>query len=406
MTNSPHFATATRFLGRLFLLTAFVLAACSHNHQSLLNVGGAANYRHYPTGGGLFVSAAFDSDGKLWRVVPEKKHVYVDYSTDFGKTFSTPVVINPEAQRIKASGENRPNIVADSAGRIYVTYTAEGVQPAVVYYSVSSDKGQSFSLPVPLSDKASEANSFQGKLVLNAAGQTYAFWHDERNRTDWKQPGNAIYYSLINAQGKPASAEKIADTVCECCRIAAAFDSDVQPVLLLRFVYPGNIRDHGLVKPQAASRELSSWRVTFDQWHIEGCPDHGGALAISDEKYHIAWFTQGSERSGLFYASSTDNGLHFSKPLPFGNNEKRSGHPDVMAKGKRVVLIWTEFDGNKTQLLLMQSNDSGQTWLPAKAIAETTDEADFPFLLSNNNNAGLFVSWNSKNEGYRLIPVN
>lgn len=402
--DSPYFLTAKFFLRLLFLSIAFALTACSLEHQNHLNAGGAADYRHYPEGGGLFVSATFDADGKLWRVVPEKKHVYVDYSTDLGKTFSVPVAINTEAQRIKTSGENRPSIVVNSTGQIYVVYTAEGIQAATVYFSMSKDKGQSFSTPVPLSDKAAQANSFQGKLALNPQGQPYAFWHDERNRTDWKQLGNAVYYSTVTAQGNPAPGQKISDTVCECCRIAVAFDRNAQPVLLLRFVYSDNIRDHGLVKPQANGGETRSWRVTFDQWHLEGCPDHGGAIAISDDKYHIAWFTQGSERSGLFYASSSDNGKHFSKPFSFGNNEKRASHPDVMAKGKRVILTWTEFDGNKTQLLLMHSNDEGQTWLPGKTLAESTDEADFPFLLSNN--VGTFVSWNSKNEGYRLIPVN
>lgn len=75
-----------------------------------------------------------------------------------------------------------------------------------------------------------------------------------------------------------------------------------------------------------------------------------------------------------------------------------------MAKGKRIFLTWTEFDGNKSQLLLMQSNDRGRTWQPAKTIAESAAEVDYPFLLSNNEH--IFVSWNSKNEGYRLIPVN
>jgi predicted neuraminidase len=75
-----------------------------------------------------------------------------------------------------------------------------------------------------------------------------------------------------------------------------------------------------------------------------------------------------------------------------------------MAKGNHIILTWNEFDGTKSQLLIMQSNDGGQTWQPAKSIAESTAEVDYPFLLSNNE--GVFVSWNSKNEGYRLIPVN
>jgi len=393
-----------RALGQLLLISAFALSACSHVNQDHLKAG-TADYSHYPTGGGLFVTAAFGPDGRLWRIVPEKHYVYVDYSTDLGKTFSVPVLINAEAQHIKVSGENRPGIAVDRSGRIYVIYTAESTQPVTVYFSVSSDNGRSFSTPSPLSDKASEANSFQGRLALNPSGQAYVFWHDERNRIDWKQPGNAIYYTTINGQsGLNFVAQKLSDTLCDCCRIAAAFDSDAQPVLLARFIYPGGIRDHGLIKTQTDGKKPLEWRVTFDQWAIEACPDHGPAIAISDDKYHIAWFTQGSVRQGLFYAYSSDKGQHFSTPLPLGNPGKLPSHPDVMARGKHITLTWTEFDGTKTQLWVMQSNDGGQAWLPAKPTAESSAEVDFPFLLSDNKN--VFVSWNSKNEGYRLIPVN
>lgn len=398
-----------RFLGRLLwvqllLISALTLNACSQVNQDHLKAG-TSDYSHYPAGGGLFVTATFGPDGRLWRIVPEKHHVYVDYSTDLGKTFSTPVLINTETQHIKVSGENRPGIAVDRLGKIYVIYTAESTQPVTVYFSMSADNGHSFSTPSPLSDKASEANSFQGRLALNPSGQAYVFWHDERNRTDWKQLGNAIYYTTINGQsGLNFAAQKLSDTLCDCCRIAAAFDSDAQPILLARFIYPGGIRDHGLIKTQTDSKKALEWRVTFDQWAIEACPDHGPAIAISDDKYHIAWFTQGSARQGLFYAYSSDRGQHFSNPLPLGNAGKLPSHPDVMVKGNHITLTWIEFDGSKTQLLVTQSNDGGQTWLPAKSIAESTAEVDFPFLLSNNK--GIFVSWNSKHEGYRLIPVN
>lgn len=428
MIDSPDFPTTERavsintgtagkgFLGRLsmsnrlllnslLLLSALALSACSQVNHTITS-SGAADYSHYPDGGSLFVSAAFGPDGRLWRIVPEKHYVYVDYSTDLGKTFSAPVAINTGSQRIKVSGENRPGIAVDRSGRIYVIYAAEGDQPVTVYFSVSVDNGRSFSAPAPLSNKASEANSFQGRLALNPSGRAYVFWHDERNRTDWRQPGNAIYYTTIDGQrGLNFVPQKLSDTLCDCCRIAVAFDTDAQPVLFARFIYPGGIRDHGLIKTQANSTEPLSSRVTFDQWGIEACPEHGPAIAISDNgEYHIAWFTQGSARQGLFYAFSSDRGQHFSKPLPFGAPEKLPGHPDIMAQGKHVVLTWIEFDGVKTQLMVMQSDDGGQTWLQAKSIAESTAEVDFPFLLRNNQ--GVFVSWNSKKEGYRLIRVN
>lgn len=392
-------------LSCLLLICALALSACSHGNQNYLK-SGAADYNQYHEGGGLFVTAAFGPDKRLWRIVPEKKHVYVDYSTDLGKTFSAPVLINKESQPIKVSGENRPGIAVDRSGRIYIVYAAEGAQPVTLYFSVSTDNGQSFSTPSPLSDKASEANSFQGRLVLNPSGQPYVFWHDERDRTDWRLPGNTIYYTSINSQGGLDSvAQKLSDNLCECCHIAAAFDKDDQAVLLARFIYPGGIRDHGLIKIQANSKEPLSWRVTFDQWDIEACPEHGPAISISDEgQYHITWFTQGSVRQGLFYAYSSDQGQHFSSPLPFGNPEKLPSHPDILSQGKHIALTWIEFDGVKTQLMVMQSNDGGQTWSQPKSIAEATAETDFPFLLSNNQS--IFVSWNSKAEGYRLIPLN
>ena len=75
-----------------------------------------------------------------------------------------------------------------------------------------------------------------------------------------------------------------------------------------------------------------------------------------------------------------------------------------MAQGKHIILGWTEFDGVKTQLMVMQSNDGGQTWSQPKSIAEATTETDYPLLLSDGKE--IFVSWNSKTKGYQLIPLN
>ena len=394
-----------QLLAHLLLISALVFSPASygdHDHSK----SGTAYYKHTPQGGGLFVTAAFGPDDRLWRVVPEKKHVYVDYSTDLGKTFSTPVRINSESQRIKVSSENRPGIAVDGSGRIYVIYAAEGTQPVAQYLSMSTDNGRNFSTPRPLSNKASEANSSLGRLALSPAGKVYIFWLDERDRTDWRKPGNAMYFTSIVGQGSADFInQKLSDTLCECCRIAAAFDNESQPVLLARFIYPGDIRDHGLLRMRADGKLPRSWRVTFDQWKIEGCPEHGPAISVgNDDRYHIAWFTQGSVRQGLFYAYSSDGGQHFSNPLPFGDSEKLPSHPDIMAQGKNIILTWTEFDGDKTHLLIMQSNDKGQSWTPARSIGESTSKTDSPLLLASTQ--GIFVSWNREKEGYRLIPLN
>ncbi|MDD5033573.1 MAG: sialidase family protein [Methylococcaceae bacterium] len=382
------------------LVSLLGLCACSSTGQNAHPAGAQS-----PEAVSLFVSAVFGPDGKLWRVRSGKSHVVVDYSNDLGKTFSPPVSVNPKTQHIKASGENRPGIAVDRNGRIHVAYPAEGLgrQANAVFHSFSADGGKHFSEPSALSDKAEEANFLQARLVASRSGHVWAFWHDERDRTDWKQAGNAIYYAELDERtGLPQTARKAADVLCECCAIAADFGKDESPVLLARFIYPGGIRDHGLIRQK--NQQWSSWRVTFDEWHIEACPEHGPSLSIDAEgHYHIAWFSQGNAQKGLFYARSSDQGQHFGKPLPFGDRSKLAARPVVMAVDQRVVLAWQEFDGAKTRIMVLVSKDGGETWLPTRRIAETAEEADYPMLLRKDRE--IYLAWNTQAEAYRLIPL-
>lgn len=392
-------------LSCILLVVSMVVSTVSYGDNNPLT-SVSTDFAHYPQGGGMRVAATFGPDGRLWRVVPEKEYIYVDYSTDLGKSFSIPVRINKKPQIIKVSRQNRPDIKVDHAGRIIVIYTAKLGHTTIQLISISENKGSSFSIPMPLSKKVSESISFLGRLVITPSGKVYAFWLDERDRTDWRKPGYSIYSAILdNKNNSKLVNNKIAKSLCECCRIAAAFDNKKsQPVLLARFIYPDNIRDHGLIRLSPEGKEPVSWRVTFDKWKIRGCPEQGPAISINKEdEYHIAWFTQGNTRKGLFYAYSSDQGTHFSDPLAFGNLDNSPGYPDVLANGKQIFLTWKEFDGTKTNILTMQSKNGGRNWLPSKSIAESTSDSDVPFFLSDSK--GVFVSWNTKDKGYLLIPL-
>ena len=351
------------------------------------------------------VSAIFGPDGRLWRVISTDDRVFVDVSKDYGKSFSTPVMVNPERVPIRARSEYRAQIMVDSNNRIYVAYPASGLQPWTTYLSYSVDQGRHFSPPEPLSDRARVANSFEAALVLDAENRLYAFWHDERESAS-EESGNSIYYSVLDSTGKlPAANRKLVDGVCSCCRLAAGIDTDGQAVLLFRNIYSGNIRDLELMKAKTNGNRWTATRASRDEWQIEACPTHGPALAIdADGIYHMAWFTQGSIRKGIFYARSTNQGRDFSTPMPIGDGSRKlPGHPDVISLGQRVVLTWSEFDGAKTQIRIQQSKDGGQRWSQAATIAESASESDFPHLLTDGQK--IFLSWNSQLEGYRLIPI-
>ncbi|WP_367026072.1 sialidase family protein [Methylococcus sp. ANG] len=349
------------------------------------------------------MSATFDQRGGLWRVSISDSLVLIDRSSDFGKTFSVPTVVNPDGQRLKAQSEDRPSIAVDRAGRVLVTYPAEGRQAMTTYLAVSGDGGRHFSEPKPVSERWEEVKDYQSKLVVDGDSRPYVYWHDERDRRDYREVGLPMYYALLESSDTPNLVNrKVVNDTCECCRIAAAFEPDGTPVVLSRMIYPGGVRDHGLIRRDAG--DWKTWRVTFDDWKIDACPEHGPALSIGDRgTYHIVWFTQGDKRQGLFYARSPDRGRTFSAPVPVGSREDLAGHADVVAVGPRVVLIWLEFDGTRHRLRLRSSEDDGGTWSADRTVAETVGPADYPLLL--NHGGSLFVSWNTKSDGYRLLHL-
>jgi hypothetical protein len=352
-------------------------------------------------------AATFDSEGRLWRVVIAGKYLYVDHSADYGITYSRPIAVNPEPHFIIARPEDRPSIAVDRQGRIFVLYASDWPQMGAIYFSYSEDKGRSFSQPVLISEKAAEAEHYQGVMAVDPEDRLYILWNDDRNQGahQSEKHGAMLYSALVSAPEKGVFPNrKVTEDVCNCCRLAMAMDTDNLPAVLARFVFPDNIRDHGLFKMTPTGLLNAPQRVTNDKWHLKGCPRHGPAFSIAENgRYHIAWFTQGEQRQGLFYAYSDDQGKHFSVPLAIGNEQVQVGHPALLALGERTVLVWQEYDGKKTRILAQQSHTGGEHWSPAREVASSEVEADYPFLLTDRKQ--IFLSWNSQDQGYQLIPL-
>jgi hypothetical protein len=356
----------------------------------------------------IFTAAAFAPDGRLWRLMPADKFVSVDYSQDFGKTFSKPVRINKQDKAINLWDENPPSLSVDKQGRIYVLYFADDKKENASFFSHSED-GIHFSEPVKISQRADFSYQYQAEMLVDHGGKAHFIWHDGRDKKTYVKQGRgdlSLYHVAVQAAKNRAfpADHRIAEYICSCCRTAMALDVDGNPVILARIVYPGNIRDHGMLKLTTDGKAGEPWRVTFDNWKIEGCPTSGPALSISnDGRYHISWFTQGTEGTGLFYAWSDDQGKTFSKPLKIGNPEMMSGKADVLASGKQVVLAWKTFDGVKTRIEAIRSEDRGLHWSAVKSIAETESQSQHPALISDGKR--IFLSWSSLDNGYRLVPI-
>ncbi|QWD67695.1 exo-alpha-sialidase [Polynucleobacter sp. VK25] len=351
----------------------------------------------------------FDANGKLLLSWTANGVVSVAQSNDLGKSFTSPIKIAEHGKSLDTGSDARPQIVADKQGNIFLAYAffKDANWNAQINTVRSTDGGNSFTSPETLV-KDGSSQRFPS-VIIRSDNSIFISWIDKRLVAKAKQGGErrlggSIAYSTSQDGGKTFQTERFAnESSCECCRIGAALDPQNQPVIAYRAIYPGGIRDQ-------ASQVISSKgaepvrRVADDDWKTDACPHHGPSIAVSGTgKFHVAWYTQGSKRSGVFYANSSNQGFTYSKPSQIGAEGSNVARPYLFASDQKVWLVWKEFDGKQSSVYLKESADDGNTWSSPKILASTVGYSDHPLLLARGNE--VFLSWLTRDDGYQLMNI-
>lgn len=355
----------------------------------------------------LGASVAIAPDGS-WRAVAVRAgHVVLYRSDDDGRSWSEVGAVNRAPEAISADGENRPKIAIDHDGAVLVSWARRFEERFTgdVRFARAAD-GRQFDEPLTVHrDRTVTGHSFDA-MLLTSSGRLVLAWIDGRERKaaeasgeDYR--GSAIYAAVSRDHGRSFAHEvKVADHVCQCCRLALVEDGDAEPLLLWRHVFEPNERDHAMVRlgPDGAAAAAVE-RATFDGWRIDACPHHGPSLAIApDGTRHAVWFNQRDGAGRVFYGRLGQGAVHGQRPV----GGPRAAHADIAAAGARIAIVWKEFDGERTALFAELSEDGGRHFT-RHALAATGGASDQPRLLRRDD--ALFAFWHTENEGmkgYRL----
>lgn len=408
-----RFSVTKTLILSFLILSGINLAAAQMDHSSQSGVSAPAKPSSSCKGSGLDCANAatpfLDKNGKLLLAWTGGGFVSVAKSDDLGKTFTSPTVIAEHGKSLDAGSDARPQIVSDSKRNIFLAYAffKDGNWNAQINTTRSSDGGLSFTTPTPLIKNGSSERF--PSMAIGENDSIFLTWIDKRLVADARKSGNArlggsIAYSFSNDAGKTFQPEKIANQQsCECCRIGSTIDPKGGVAIVYRAIFPGGIRDH-------ATQSIGEFslgkihRVSKDEWRTDACPHHGPAIAVSSTgKMHVAWFTQGSARSGVFYANSSNQGETYSNPIRIGGEHENVSRPYLLAQGRSIWLVWKGFDGAKTSVYLKQSPDDGVTWSQPTLIAQTSAYSDHPLLISSGGD--VFLSWLTRADGYQLIKL-
>lgn len=354
----------------------------------------------------------FDRLGQLWAVFEYNGVVYVNHSEDLGAHFGPALRVNEAPEDIDANGENRPKLAFGPGNEIYVSWTRKiaGGYNGEIRFSRSFDVGQHFDVVQTINDDGLVTGHRFETLFVDRHGRVYLAWIDKRDlqnlpAADREFAGAAVYYTVSTDRGATfARNRKVADSSCECCRIAAAETPSGDVALLFRQIFDEHVRDHGFAIVGSNGVVLPMRRATHDDWRIDACPHHGPAmLGDGDNRYHLSWFTGSEKRHGIFYARLDASNAAISQ-FQAVSESPAAAHPSMAALNGRILLAWKEFDGENTNVFVVESTDNGASWNDRRRLAYTSGASDHPLLVAANGR--VLLSWQTRDSGLKIIDVN
>lgn len=352
-------------------------------------------------------SAAFASDGTLWAVHKQGDHAVIRRSADRGASWSAPVAVNGDAERVAADGDSRPKLALGKGDALYVSWTRPLSKPYTgeVRFARSLDGGASWSAAITVHADRQEITHRFDALTVDDQGRIFVAWIDKRDQALARAAGReyrgaAVYFAVSDDGGASFRGDfKVAENSCECCRIALLAQPDGGVLAMWRHVFAPNIRDHAMatLKPDGSVGPMR--RATFDNWAIDACPHHGPALARDDAgALHAVWFDLGAQFPGVSYGRLLDGTVQGQRQV----GEDSAEHADIAASGQRIAVAWKAFDGERTQLRAMRSDDGGQSWRTLDLVS-TGDMSDQPRLLSHDGR--FYVFWNTREHPLWVVPL-
>ena len=350
----------------------------------------------------------FTANGQLYLVWSAQGNVFIAKSTDLGKSFDSPKKLAEHGKTLDTGSDARPQILVDQQ-KILVAYAffKDTQWNAQVNLIRSEDGGESFSTPLPLIQN----DSSQRFPILGQSpqGEVWIIWVDKRLIQESKKRGNpmlggSIAYAWSSDFGKTFIEEQIANKhTCECCRIGMAFNSEGLPFIVYRAILNGGIRDH--VTQEIGKKRIGPVRrIALDDWKTDACPHHGPAITVSDKNdIHVAWFTQGSQRQGVFYAQSKDHGALYSQAKVIGSEGAIISRPYLLSNEQDIWMVWKEFNGKETRIMAQYSVTEGLEWSTSQVISKTAGYSDHPLLIKGQGK--VFLSWLTRLDGYQFIAL-
>lgn len=272
-----------------------------------------------------------------------------------------------------------PHVLALGDGSLWAHWlrrNGKGVYDYGIALVRSTDAGRTWSTPIRVEPEGAK-NDYGFVSMWPQSRDTLGIaWLDSRQKPVADDAGSHHHDDhgegrmMLRAASFSSKGERLADwpldvSTCDCCTTSVA-ETVRGTVVVYRGRADGEIRDTRLVR-----HEDGHWTrpvdVHADGWKFAGCPVNGPAVAARGKTVWVAWYTEADGKPSLRLARSDDAGDTFAEPLRIAEGEGVLGRAALAIDGDALWLAWIEErDGGR---------EGQQLWLARVAAQGAAIEA-------------------------------
>ncbi len=308
-----------------------------------------------------------------------KSDVFFSKSTDGGDTFGTPINLSESTARQSIY----PQLV-EKDNNVYVIWQSSLSGSSTVLMARSLDGGTSFQKPVLLSD-ASKLSAFPQMAV--SGNRVYSSWIEKTddNSTNVvfaksEDKGNSFGAPLYVTHGTGNSG--IPKISADLNQVYLTWEDNNKEVY---DVYISKSDDHG-----------ASFHTPVDispSVGQSGTPE----VVVSQNNVYAVWMDNTSGNYDIMFAKSTDGASTFSKPVDVSNLKGDSGYPQLAVWKDNVYVTWTQtMTGVNYDVFFAKSSNNGYTFDKPINLSNNFGPSGWPKIASDGN---VYVSWVDSSSG-------
>ncbi len=281
--------------------------------------------------------------------------IYLAYSTDNGHTFTAPKPVT-DTSAITPDFQRGGEFAIDTKNTIHVAWIERrNSEQQDVWYSRSSDKGESWTDPVAISDDELYNQDYIS-IACDSSDRIYVSFLDERDQKIGFSNAKQLYFTTSADGGATWSANKkiskfsnsMAGT-CDCCKqdIVASPEGHVYVAFRSNI---DNQRDMFVVRSYDAGKTFGSpILIQTSSWIVSACPVSGPNAALDkNENLHVVWRDnrQSANTPRNYYAKLEKDSSNIPDNIVLSSDAVLPNWPDVSAynNGANVAITFETLD--------------------------------------------------------------